>query len=134
MPTEKIGMTLEIGMRFVVCTVFVMLPLAALLATLQTLVAAFAKSYREAQTYVSLLMFVPVIPTLLLSLVPFKALTWMYTIPLMGQQIVITRLLRGDYVPASSMVLSFVCTTLAVAVLCAITARIYRSERLAISA
>jgi len=134
MPTEKIGMTLEIGARFVVCTVFVMLPLAALLATLQTLVAAFAKSYREAQTYVSLLMFVPVIPTLLLTLVPFKALTWMYTVPLMGQQIVITRLLRGDHVPISSMGLSFLCTTFAVAVLCAIAARIYRSERLAISA
>jgi sodium transport system permease protein len=134
MPTEKIGMTLQIGARFVASTVFVMLPLAALMATLQTLVAAFAKSYREAQTYVSLLMFVPVIPTLLLSLTPLKALTWMYTVPLMGQQIVITRLLRGDAVAASSMLLSFLCTTLAVAVLCVIAAQIYRSERLAISA
>ncbi len=134
MPTEKIGMSLQIGMRFVVCTVFVMLPLAALLATLQTLVAAFAKSYREAQTYISLLMFVPVIPTLLLTLTPFKVLTWMYAVPLMGQQIIITRLLRGDSVAASSMVLSFVCTTVVVAVMCVIAAQIYRSERLAISA
>lgn len=134
MPTEKIGMTLQIGPRFVAWTVFVMLPLAALLATLQTLVAAFAKSYREAQTYVSLLMIVPVVPTLLLSVMPFKVQVWMYAVPLMGQQIVITRLLRGDSVPAASMALSFLCTTFAVAVLCAIAAQIYRSERLAISA
>lgn len=134
MPTEKIGMSLEIGMRFVACTVFVMLPLAALLSTLQTLVAAFAKSYREAQTYVSLLMFVPVIPTLLLTLTPIKAQFWMYAVPLMGQQLIITRLLRGDSVLASSMLLSFAATTVAVALLCAVAAHIYRSERLAISA
>jgi sodium transport system permease protein len=134
MPTEKIGMTLQIGPRFVACTVFVMLPLAALLSTLQTLVAAFAKSYREAQTYVSLLMFVPVVPTLLLSVMPFKVQAWMYAVPLMGQQIVITRLLRGEAVAAGSMTLSFACTTLAVLILCAIAAQVYRSERLAISA
>ena len=134
MPTEKIGISLQIGVRFVACTVFVMLPLTALLATLQTLVAAFAKSYREAQTYISLLMFVPVIPTFLLSIAPIKALTWMYAVPLMGQQIVITRLLRGDAVATSSMLLSFACTTVAVALLCAIAAQVYRSERLAISA
>jgi sodium transport system permease protein len=134
MPTEKIGMTLQIGPHFVAWAVFVMLPLAALLSTLQTLVAAFAKSYREAQTYVSLLMFVPVVPTLLLSVMPFKVQAWMYAVPLMGQQIAITRLLRGDSVLPSSMMLSFACTTVAVMLLCAIAAQVYRSERLAISA
>ena len=127
-------MSLEIGVRFVACTLFVMLPLAALLAALQTLVAAFAKSYREAQTYVSLMMLVPVIPTLILTVLPLKQQLWMYAVPLMGQQMTINRLLRGDYVPATGLVLSFVCTSIAVLILCALTVRIYRSERLAISA
>ena len=134
MPTEKIGMSLEIGAHFVACTLFVMLPLAALLASLQTLVAAFAKSYREAQTYVSLMMLVPVIPTLILTVLPLKQKLWMYAVPLMGQQMTINRLLRGDFVPMAGLVLSFVCTSIAVLVLCAVTVRIYRSERLAISA
>ncbi|MEO5559914.1 MAG: ABC transporter permease, partial [Dokdonella sp.] len=98
LPTEKLGMRLEIGPHFALLTLFVMLPLVFVLATLQTLAAAFAKSYREAQTYLSLLMFVPVIPTLLLSVFPIKAQTWMYTVPLMGQQVAIMRLLRGDAV------------------------------------
>jgi len=113
---------------------FAMLPLAVLLAALQTLVAAFAKSYREAQTYVSLLMFVPVIPTLLLSILPLKTQPWMYAVPLMSQQVVITRLLRGDLVPAPGLLASFACTALAALLACVVTARIYRSERLAISA
>lgn len=134
LPTEKIGMTLTIGARFVVSTLFVMLPLAALLAALQTLVAAFAKSYREAQTYLSLLMFVPIIPTMLMSLMPFKAQAWMYATPLVGQQVIITRLMRGDAVPDSALAICFVCTAIAALIVCAIAAKIYRSERLAISA
>jgi sodium transport system permease protein len=134
MPTEKIGMTLTIGARFVASTIFVMLPLTALLATLQTLVAAFAKSYREAQTYVSLLMFVPVIPTLMLTVMPFKTQFWMYTVPLMSQQIIITRLLRGDFVAPSALAVCFVCTAIAALLAYGIATRIYYSEHLAISA
>ncbi|HET8942764.1 MAG TPA: ABC transporter permease [Rudaea sp.] len=134
LPTEKIGMTLMIGLPFIVSTMIVMLPLAALLASLQTLVAAFAKSYREAQTYVSLLMIVPIVPTMLLSIMPFKTQMWMYAVPLMGQQVVITRLMRGDAIPDAALLTCFVSTALAALVAAAITARIYQSERLAISA
>jgi sodium transport system permease protein len=134
MPTERIGISLDIGPVFMACTMFVMLPLTFLLATLQTFVAAFAKSYREAQTYVSLLMLVPAIPTMLLSILPFKTLLWMYALPLLSQQVVITRLLRGDLVPATALGLSFASTLLAALIAYAITAVIYRSERLAISA
>jgi sodium transport system permease protein len=133
LPTEKLGMRLEIGPHFALLTLFVMLPLVFVLATLQTLAAAFAKSYREAQTYLSLLMFVPVIPTLLLSVFPIKAQTWMYTVPLMGQQVAITRLLRGDAVAPFQLGLCFVSTALAAVVVYLVTAQIYRSERLAIS-
>ncbi|MEP7041457.1 MAG: ABC transporter permease [Dokdonella sp.] len=134
LPTEKLGMTLEIGPRFAVLTLFAMLPLVFLLATLQTLAAAFAKSFREAQTYLSLLMFVPVIPTLMLSVFPIKTQAWMYTVPLMGQQIAITRLLRGDAVGMMQLGLCFGCTAVAALLMYLVTAQIYRSERLAISA
>lgn len=134
LPTEKIGMSLTLGPRFIIATVFVMLPLAALLGALQTLVAAFAKSYREAQTYLSLLMLVPIIPTLLLSILPIKTQLWMYSVPLLGQQVTIMRLMRGDPVSDMALLICFVCTSIAAFVVCAITARIYYSERLAISA
>jgi sodium transport system permease protein len=134
LPTEKLGMSLEIGLRFASATLFVMLPLVVVLSSLQTLAAAFAKSFREAQTYLSLLMFVPVIPTLLLSLFPLKTQTWMYAVPLMGQQIAITRLLRGDPIAPGQLLLCFACTSLAAAAVYAITLHVYRGERLAVSA
>ena len=134
MPTERIGMVLQIGPRFLASTLFVMLPLAMLLASLQTMVAAFARSYREAQTYLSLLMFVPVIPTLMLSILPIKAKLWMFAVPLMGQQVAISRLLRGDAVAPGALLLCFVCTAAAALIVYFVTSRIYHSERLAISA
>jgi sodium transport system permease protein len=134
MPTEKIGMVLSIGVRFLVSTLFVMLPLAMLLAALQTMVAAFARSHREAQTYLSLLMFVPVIPTLMLSILPIKAEMWMYAVPLMGQQVAVTRLLRGDGVAFAAPLLSFFCTAAVALLVYLVTSRIYQSEKLAISA
>jgi sodium transport system permease protein len=134
LPTEKLGMSLQIGPVFAATTLFVMLPLVFLLGTLQTLAAAFAKSFREAQTYLSLLMLVPAVPTLLLSAFPIKTQTWMYAVPLMGQQVAITRLLRGDPIASSQLLLCFVCTAAAALLIYLVTAQVYRSERLAISA
>jgi len=70
----------------------------------------------------------------MLSMFPLKTQTWMYAVPLMGQQIAVTRLLRGDAVAPRELALCFVCTAVAALLVFAFTARIYRSERLAISA
>ena len=133
MPTEKLGMTLSIGPRFALLTLVVMLPLVFLIASLQTLAAAFAKTFREAQTYLSLLMFVPAVPTMLMSVFPFKVETWMYAVPLVGQQVTITRLMRGEMVTSAEIALCFVCTSVASVIVYFITAHIYNGERLAIS-
>ncbi len=111
-----------------------MLPLTVLLAALQTLVAAFAKSYREAQTYLSLLMIIPVIPSLLLAFMPVKAVTWMYLVPLLGQQLGIMALVRGDVLSPQSIAASLLGTSVTAALAWLATAWVYRSERLAISA
>ena len=133
MPTEKLGMTLSIGPHFALLTLLVMLPLVFLIASLQTLAAAFARTFREAQTYLSLLMIVPAVPTLLMSVFPFKTETWMYAIPLAGQQVTITRLMRGEIVTGGELALCFACTSMAAILVYFITARIYQGERLAIS-
>ena len=133
LPTEKLGMSLEIGFHFGWTVLLVMLPLVVLIASLQTLAAAFAKSFREAQTYLSLLMFVPAVPTMMLSLFPVKTEAWMYAVPLMGQQIVITRLMRGDAVSPTGLGICFACTGAAALVVYLLTVTIYRGERLAIS-
>ncbi|WP_426701120.1 ABC transporter permease [Rhodanobacter sp. Col0626] len=132
-PTEKIGMELDLGVHFAIHVLLLMLPLVLLLAALQSMVAAFAKSYREAQTYISLLMLVPIIPSLLLSFMPIKAQAWMYAVPLLGQNLGIMQLLRGDGVSAEQMGLCLAGSLVAAMLAVLVTIQLYRSEKLAIS-
>src|SRR6185437_321528 len=132
LPAERIGMELDLGLHFA-ANVLLLLPLVALLATLQSMVAAFAKSYREAQTYISLLMLVPIIPGLLLSFMPIKAQAWMYAVPLLGQNLGIMQLLRGDGVTGGQLGLCVGGSMVAVVVAVLATVQLYRSEKLAIS-
>ena len=133
LPVDKLGMELELGWRFG-STVFVMaVPLIILLAALQSMVAAFAKSYREAQTYLSLLLLVPALPSVLLMALPVKPQEWMYAVPLLGQHLGVMDVLRGDGVTLHQLGMCLLGTTVAALVAVGVTAQLYRSERLAIS-
>lgn len=133
-PAGKIGMELDLGVHFAAYVLLLMLPLVLLLSALQTMVAAFAKSYREAQTYLSLLMMVPLIPSVVLAFLPIKAQAWMYAVPLLGQNLGVMQLLRGDGVSATQITLCLAGSLLAALVATLATIQLYRSERLAISA
>lgn len=133
-PIERLGMKMDLGFSFAGQVLLMMLPLVMLLACLQTLVSAFAKSYREAQTYQSVLMMVPIIPSVLLSVTPMKVASWMFYVPLLGQQVGIMRLLRGELVSTAEISSCVVIGIVVALLVLAITASVYRSERLAISA
>ena len=133
-PAEKMGMMLNLGPSFAAQVLLMMLPLIILLASLQTLVAAFAKSYREAQTYLSILMMVPALPSILLSVLPIKVANWMYAVPLLGQQVGITELLRGGEITTAQLSTCLVSGMVVAILATLVTAWVYRSERLAISA
>ena len=132
-PAEKIGMELELGPSFGARVLLLQLPLIVLLASLQSMVAAFAKSYREAQTYVSLLMMVPILPSVVLMVLPFKPQDWMYAVPLLGQHLGILDLVRGSGVTPMHLAFCLGGSALAALIAALVTMQLYRSERLAIS-
>ena len=69
-------------------------------AALQMLICTYGRSYREAQTYVSYVAtavsFVPVIAIFS----GLKDAFWQLAVPVLGQQMVLSRLIRGDAVAA----------------------------------
>jgi sodium transport system permease protein len=133
-PTGKLGMEVDLGWRFAARVLLLQAPMIALLAALQSMVAAFAKSYREAQTWLSLLMMVPVIPSVILMVLPIKPRDWMYAVPLLGQHLGILDLLRGNPIGSERLALCLLGTSVAAVVAIAVTMHLYRSEKLAISA
>ena len=76
--------------------VLVMGPLVLFTSAVQLLVATVASSFKEAQTYVSLVTFVPTIPGIFLSMSPLKPQAWMALVPSLGQQLLISDVMRGD--------------------------------------
>jgi sodium transport system permease protein len=97
------------------------------------MVAAFAKSYREAQTYVSLLMMLPILPSIMLMVMPIKPQDWMYAVPLLGQHLGVLDLVRGTGVSSLHLALCLGGSAVAAVIVAGITMQLYRSERLAIS-
>jgi sodium transport system permease protein len=133
MPTGKLEMTINLGWQFCRVVLPLMLPLAILLSLLQTLVASYSKNFREAQTALGLLQLVPMLPSIALVIAPIKIVTWMYAVPMLGQQVAIMRLLRGEEVSASQSLLNIASTIIAVLLVWLVTKRVYDSERLAVA-
>jgi sodium transport system permease protein len=133
MPTEKLEMNVNLGWQFCRVVLPVMVPLVILLSILQTLVAAYSKNFREAQTALGLLQLLPMIPSIALVIAPIKVVTWMYAVPLLGQQLTIMRMLRGELVTAQQQLLCMACTLLAAGLVWLVAKRVYGSERLAVA-
>jgi sodium transport system permease protein len=111
----------------------VILPVVLLGAVLTTLLAAQAKSYREAGSYVSLLMFIPMVPVFAGQFLVVKEKLWMFAIPLFAQNQMITRLVRGESLSAQEWALGIGSGMALVLVAWLVAARLYRREQLAIS-
>src|SRR4029078_8414860 len=81
------------------------LPLTLFGASLQMLIATFARSFKEAQTYLGLLNLVPMLPAMFLMLGSPPNAWWMLPLPTLAQVSVVVRVLRGDLVPGWQLAL-----------------------------
>lgn len=133
LPGDQIGLSFNLGPHVVGATLPLMLPLVLLIAVTEILVTAFAKSAREAQAHLALVQILPAITSVVLSFAPIKSALWMYVVPLLSQQLIILRLLRGEPIAALAAALSVVFTLVAVLVVFWAARRSYATERLAIS-
>lgn len=129
-PLEDLGLRFELGWLEVVGVLAASIPMAFLAAGLQMLVATFARSFKEAQTYLSLIIFVPMMPGVIMSIYPLKTEAWMSVVPALGQQVLLTDVIAAE-TPALWMFLVAGGVSLLVGYLCvAITARMFRRERI----
>jgi len=127
---ERFGMSADFGPRVAALVVLACLPLVPLGAALMTLVAAFTRSYREAQTYVGLVLLVPTLPLVFAGVLGLQPRAALMAIPSLSQHFIILSLIRMQPLPAAYIALS-VCSTLALGALLVFAAgRLYRREAL----
>ena len=98
------------GMQFLGFGV-TMLSFAPAMGGLQMLIATYGRTFKEAQTYVSYLIIVITQMPLVIMLAQIKDANWQLFVPMMGQMMVITRILRGDPVTAFHFLIPFAINT-----------------------
>ena len=101
-------------------------PAALLAAAMLTILAAFAKSFREAQSYMGLVILVPMIPSFWILIDPTRTETWMTLVPLLSQNVLILELVRGEPVNLTWFALSMGTTGVAALILAAVAGTLYK--------
>lgn len=133
MPVGAFGMDLTLGLHTLLKILLVISPVAILAAALLTLLASFAKSYREAQSYMGLVILIPMIPSLIFMANPVKAEAWMMNVPLFSQNILIGEIIREEAVAVSWYAMSFASTLAIGLALAVVAATLYNRPRLIFS-
>jgi sodium transport system permease protein len=127
---ERLGMSVNFGPSVATKVILFCLPLAPLGAALMTIVAAFTRTYREAQTYLGLVLLLPTLPLVFAGMLGLRPTAALMMVPSLSQHLLITSLLRDEAVPVAYFALS-VCVSLGLgAVLMLLAGRLYDREAL----
>jgi sodium transport system permease protein len=129
-PLQELGMTPNFGPAVVVAAFFVLAPFILLGASLMTLVASFTKSYKEAQTWLSVVLIAPTLPIMIVSILTLRPQIEFMFVPSLSQHLLLVDMIKNEPVNMLHVAIS-VSSTLAIGtILSWICARLYRREGL----
>lgn len=134
LPSDKIGFKLELSTLALLKIFAVLLPMVLLGSAVLTALSATAKSYKEAQSYMTLLMLVPMLPSIILMVSPVKTQLWMLAVPFLSQNQLITKIARAETIDPLQWAVALAAAFAVALVVWFIAARMYHREQLAISA
>jgi len=133
LPTGALGVDLSLTAAAVGGILLAVAPVVILAAAMLTTLASLAKSLREAQSYMSLVFMIPMIPSLIFMVNPMKPETWMMAIPMFSQNLLIGEFVRGESVSPLWLAMSMGSTLLIGFGFAAIAATLFNRPRIVFS-
>jgi sodium transport system permease protein len=130
LPLEELGM--KGGLDLVTCLKIIGLaaPFVLFGAALMVAIASFTKTYKEAQTYLTFVTLIPIIPLFATMMGAPKPELWMMATPTLSQHLLVTELLKGEPVSLLFAATS-IGSTLALGLLLSwIAVKLYSRERI----
>ena len=125
--------SLDVSIPAIARMLFVLVPMLLIGTSLLTFLAAAAKSLKEAQSHMTWLMLLPMVPTIMLMANPVKTQLWQFTVPFLAQNQLLLKVIRGEPISAQVWAVYLGCS-LGLALLLWVAAVMrYRQEKLAIS-
>jgi len=129
MPLEEIGMSWSLGWSEMLMVCLVTAPLSLLSGALYIALAMNAKSFKEAQTTLSFVMIIPLIPGFAVSALELKTASWMYLVPTLSNQTLLKELAKSSELGALPFVLTFFSSLIPALLVVAFSSWRMKSER-----
>ncbi|MEC8600596.1 MAG: ABC transporter permease [Pseudomonadota bacterium] len=130
LPIEEIGLSFEISSKQALALLMVSLPVPYIAASLQILLGLFAKSFKDAQSYIGILVILPMVPVIIRQFMPFVTEPWMAGIPIFAQSVLMMDVLAGSGYSFLSLSVALISGFVASALLCLVAARLLTTERM----
>jgi sodium transport system permease protein len=129
LPLEELGMSWSLNWGDILLVCLVSLPLALLAAGLQIALAMNAKSFKEAQSTLSLVLLLPMLPGVVVSMMDLKTSLWMYAVPMLSNQTLLREMAKGVEIGALQFLLTFLSAALPALAIVAFAGWRMKSER-----
>lgn len=127
-PLPPVGVPFLFGGREFARFLVILLPMVALMPAALLFLASRARTIKEAQTNLSLLLFVVSILPVVQLFLQRREPDWLVAVPVSGQYLLLNRALRGEALSPADLALSFVVPILLVALAWWAIARRYSDE------
>ena len=129
---EYLGVRINLTVTTLLSIFLICLPVVFLASAIQMLVASFARSTKEAGTYLPFIALIPSLPGLALAFFPVKPELWTMLIPTFGQQIMINQFMRAEPFSVSNALISIITTIIISAGITLVAIRLYSREQIVI--
>jgi sodium transport system permease protein len=130
LPLQDMGIRFRIGPEHFAGIMAAVLPACFFASSLQAYIATMARSFKEAQSYMGVLILMPMLPGLLSSVYSLGDAAWMYAVPILGQHLLLLGVMGGRGQELWMFVAAGAVSIAAAAVLMRLTTGLFRSERI----
>lgn len=127
---EQVGISANLGPAAATKMIACCAPLILFGASYLSIIAGFAKSYREAQTYLGLVITIPTMPLMFAGILGLQAKTSLMFVPFLSQHLLLTTIVRAEPIVPVQVAISVASTMVYGVLLMFLAGRLYRREGL----
>ena len=130
LPLEDLGVRYHLGQHEILLLVLTIAPIAMMAPAIQMYLACFAKSFKEAQSYMGFLVFAVTIPGVLSSFYPINNQPWLHPIPILGQYAASMDILAGKPPSMVGMIVSAAASVAMVGLFLGLATKLLSAEKI----
>lgn len=124
---EQLGFSITITPEFMLFCIAICFPIALMSSSLQVFVSFMAKSFKEAQSYVTMVLFIPMALSMVTTYdIATDIVQWL---PIAAQQFALMEFIKGNPIPVPQLILSTGVTVVLFALFSFLSARMLKSEK-----